>query len=96
MERVHSNEMELPQVVICAQLGYKKDVFTNMGVTEDIFRDHLDLDSAKDLDFESLWENGTYSRDELNVFWIYQLGKTGIFVKLTKMLCYYVDLTCQK
>ena len=76
MERVISNEMEFPQVVICAEHGYKKDVLTNMGAAEDIFRDpNPSPDSKNDLDLESLWEKGTYSREELDVFWMYLLGK---------------------
>ena len=87
MERVISNEMELPQVMICAQLGYKKDVFTNMGVTEYIFRDFNQYPgSAHDFDLDSLWEMGTYSRDELDVYWLYVLGNTSKFVRLGNML----------
>ena len=76
MERVISNEMDFPQVVICAEHGYKKDVFTNMNVADDIFSDpYAQPDPARGLDILSLWENGTYMREELNVDWLYQLGK---------------------
>ena len=87
MERVISNEMELPQVVICAQRGYKKDAFTTMGATEYIFRDSNQYPgSAHDFDLDSLWERGTYSRDELKLAWLYLLGKTGKFIRLSNML----------
>ena len=68
--------MQFPELMICAQKGYKTDVLVERGFSEDILqirsrptKDNFDFDS------ESVWDEGTYSMNELTIGWVFIQGK---------------------
>ena len=69
-------EMEVPQVVFCTKLPFKNDVLSRMGLTEDflspMWKTYMeDLDIA---DLNQVWENATYSMNELSIKWMLMHG----------------------
>ena len=76
MGRVISNQMEFPQLMICAQNGYKTDALADMGFPEDILKIRSrPIDDNFNFDPESVWGVGTYSKDELAIGWVFLQGK---------------------
>ena len=74
-ERIISNEMDFPDLMICTQNGYKTESLTEMGLPEDILQirsrptgDNFDFDP------EGVWDEGTYSMDELAIGWVFIQG----------------------
>ena len=68
--------MEVPQVVFCTKLPFKNDVLSRMGLTEDflspMWKTYMeDLDIA---DLNQVWENATYSMNELSIKWMLMHG----------------------
>ena len=69
-ERLISNQMEFPQVLICAKNGFKADALAEMGYPDDILTPQTrSLTDNYEFDAESVWEKGTYSNTELAVNW---------------------------
>ena len=67
--------MELPQVMICAENGFKADALAVMGYPEDILTPQWrPMTDNYDFDADDVWENGTYSTTELAVDWIVYQG----------------------
>ena len=70
LERLISNEMEFPQVLICAKNGFNTDALAEIGYSEDILMPQpRPTTDNYDFDAESVWEKGTYSTTELAVSW---------------------------
>ena len=64
--------MEVPQVVFCTKLPFKTDVLSRLGLTEDflspMWKTYMeDLNIA---DLNQVWENATYSMNELSIKWM--------------------------
>ena len=70
-ERQVVEEMDVPQVIFCTKHPFKFNVIENMG-----FNDTLLLlypttyfENINISDTNEVWENGTYSMDELSIRW---------------------------
>ena len=81
-ERVHSNNMEFPQLMICSQIGYKTDVLTEMGqpinILQTIEARNL-IESNYDFDAQTVWDNGTYSLNDFAINWMVIKGNPPAF-----------------
>ena len=77
-ERITSNDLQFPQIMICSQLGYKTDVVTEMGLPKDILNTlephHFDGNNH-DFDAQSVWDNVTYSANDFAINWVYVQGR---------------------
>ena len=68
--------MEFPELMICTQNGYKTDALAEKGLPEDILQIRSrPREDNFDFDPESVWDEGTYSMNELAIGWIFIQGK---------------------
>ena len=77
-ERVHSIDMEFPQLMICSQIGYKTNVLTEMGQPINILQTLVPrklTESNYDFDAQSVWDNGSYSLNDFGINWFVIQGK---------------------
>ena len=77
-ERVHSNNMEFPQLMICSQIGYKIDALTEMRLPKNVlntFEPRFSRGNNSYFDAQSVWDNGTYSSNDFAINWIVLQGK---------------------
>ena len=81
-ERVASNEMAFPELMVCAQNGYKMDPLANIGLPEDILKIRSrPLEENFEFDPESVWDEGTYSIDEFAINWVFLLAENATLSK---------------
>ena len=71
-ERSFEEELEVPQVTFCTKYPFKTDALTKVGLTEFFLLDapHTYMENIKITDVDEVWENGTYSMDELSIGWM--------------------------
>ena len=71
--------MEVPQVVFCTKFPFKTDMMTEMGFREKflLVKPHTYLENKNITDLNDVWENGTYSMDELSIGWLVMYGNVG-------------------
>ena len=75
-ERIISNKMEFPSLMICTQNGYKEDALADIGLPVDILKIRSrPTEGNFEFDPESVWNEVTYSSNELNINWVFLLGK---------------------
>ena len=75
-ERIISNKMEFPSLMICTQNGYKEDALADIGLPVDILKIRSrPTEGNFEFDPESVWNKVTYSSNELNINWVFLLGK---------------------
>ena len=76
-ERRFEEELEVPQVVFCTKFPFKTDMMTEMGFREKflLVKPHTYLENKNITDLNDVWENGTYSMDELSIGWLVMYGK---------------------
>ena len=77
-ERVPSNDMEFPQLMICSQIGYKTDVLTEMELPKNVLNTIVPrnlVENNYDFDAQSVWDNGTYSLKDLEINQFVMKGK---------------------
>ena len=75
-ERIISNKMEFPSLMICTQNGYKEDALADIGLPVDILKIRSrPTEDNFEFDPESVWNKVTYSSNELNINWVFLLGK---------------------
>ena len=76
-ERKFEEELEVPQVVFCTQYPFKADVMKNMGLRQNflLVQPYTYLENINITDINDVWENGTYSMDELALGWLVMYGK---------------------
>ena len=76
-ERFISYDMEFPQLMICMQIGYKTDVLTEMELSKN-FLNTLEPrhwnEKNFDFDVQGVWDNGTYSENDIKLNWIAMQG----------------------
>ena len=81
-ERVASNKMVFPELMFCAQNGYKIDALANRGLREDILKIRSrPLEENFEFDPESVWDEGTYSLKEMAINWVFLLGENASLSK---------------
>ena len=85
-----SHDMEFPGLMVCAQNGYKTGALADMGFPEDTLRTRSrPTEDNFDFDPENVWEEGTYSMDELAIGWLVLQGKgTSVLFHLFKFHTY--------
>ena len=68
--------MEVPQVVFCTKHPFKTDGLPNVGLTENFFLPslHTYTENMNITDVNDVWENGTYSMDEVSIGWTVMYG----------------------
>ena len=75
-ERIISNQMEFPELMICAQNGYKTDALADRELPEDFLQIRSrPTEDNFDFDPESVWDEGTYSMNEFAISWVFIQGK---------------------
>ena len=68
--------MAFPELMVCAQNGYKMDPLANIGLPEDILKIRSrPLEENFEFDPESVWDEGTYSMNEMAINWVFIQGK---------------------
>ena len=78
-------ELDFPQVMFCPKAGLKSEELVAMGqaegipLTEDFLKPQLTpyLSNFNLTDIDTIWENGTYQRNEFNVVWSVEDGNFG-------------------
>ena len=84
-ERIISNKMEFPSLMICTQNGYKEDALADIGLPVDILKIRSrPTEGNFEFDPESVWNKVTYSSNELNINWVFLLGKRQYLGTLDK------------
>ena len=70
-DRETVEEIEVPKVVFCTQHSVKTDVLLNMGYEENFLRTqfHTYMEDFTIPDINEVWENATYSMEELSINW---------------------------
>ena len=75
-ERIISNKMEFPSLMICTQNGYKTDALADIRLPADILKIRSrPTEGNFEFDPERVWNRVTYPSNELNINWIFLLGK---------------------
>ena len=64
--------------MICSQLGYKSNVITEMGLPKNFLNTmepKLMIENNYDFDAQHVWDNGTFSSNDLAINWFVIQGK---------------------
>ena len=70
-ERQVVEELDVPQVIFCTKYPFKFNVIENMGLNDTFLTLYPTtyLENINISDTNEVWENGTYSMDELSIGW---------------------------
>ena len=70
-ERKFVEELDVPQVIFCTKYPFKFNVLENMGFNDTflLVQPTTYLENINIPDTNEVWENGTYSMDELSIGW---------------------------
>ena len=81
-EKQHKDALELPEITICMEYGFKKVALEREGLPERFF---LTADSTYGNngtdpfpDLKEIWEKATYSEKELEITWKLYQRKIGL------------------
>ena len=71
-ERKFVEELDVPQVIFCTKYPFKFNVLENMGFNDTflLVQPTTYLENINIPDTTEVWENGTYSMDELSIGWM--------------------------
>ena len=81
-EKFFSNDMEFPQLMICSQIGFKTDALREMGLSKNFLSTmevRYEIQNISNFDAQRVWDNGTYSLNDLAIKWVKVKGKQLFF-----------------
>ena len=81
-EIIPSHDMDFPQLMICSKIGFKTDALIEMGHNKEILSamdQRIRVGNNHEFGAQSVWDNGTYSLNDLAINWIVVQGKPCSF-----------------
>ena len=70
-------ELNVPQVIFCTKYPFKKDALKNIGLNDTflLVSPITYLENINITDLRQVWDKGTYSLDEMSIFWLLMYGR---------------------
>ena len=77
IEKESRENLDLPDVTFCANSGFKKEVFRELGMRVDMMKPNSgNYPTNFELnDTDDLWERATYSKEDLRIVWLIDDGE---------------------
>ena len=77
IEKESRVELDLPDVTFCADYGFKKEVFKELGMRVDMMKPNSGnyTTNFELQDIDDLWERATFSKEDLRIIWLIDDGE---------------------